>query len=257
MGLTAGVATMRSNAARCSLTLGLAGAAVLGFATGRALADEPPGGPQWTGFYIGGQVGGAGSDVDWRYQNANYFNTLGPVVVGSTFDQAPGGIIGGVHGGYNYQAGVWVFGLELTASAADMKERRPSPFFPALDVNTTDVSWLTAATGRLGLACGPWLVFAKGGWAAGKVRLTLVDQTGGVFGAGREWANGWTVGGGAEYMFRDGVSLGITYDYVALGIDGKTVTCPGCVGVGAGFGVPIVDADVKVQSVVARLTFHQ
>jgi hypothetical protein len=61
----------------------------------------------WTGLYIGGQLGGTWSDVDWTQTNANYFNTLGPAVVGSDSGFSPSGAIGGIVGGYNYQAGHW------------------------------------------------------------------------------------------------------------------------------------------------------
>ncbi len=79
----------------------------------------------------------------------------------------------------------------------------------------------------------------------------------GVYGTENQWSNGWTVGGGVEYMVWDCTSLGVAYDYAALDINNKTVTCPACNGVGAGFGTPLVDGDFKVQSVMARLTFHQ
>jgi len=209
------------------LTLGLAGVAMAGFVAAQARADTDV---DWTGFYAGAQLGGAWSNIDLQFQNANYFNTLGPTVVGNKIDNDPSGVIGGVLGGYNYQTGPWVFGLELTASAADMKEERPSPLFPKLDTNTSQINWLTTATGRLGYAWDRWLLYAKGGWAGGEVSVTLFDQSAGVYGS---------------------------YDYSDLNFDDKTITCPNCNGVGAGFGTPIVDDDIKVQSVVGRLTFHQ
>jgi outer membrane immunogenic protein len=211
----------------------------------------------WSGFYIGGQLGGAWSDLDWQYQNANYFNTLGPVVVGNNFSQGPSGVIGGILGGYNYQTGPWVFGLELSASAADMREEQPSPFFPTLDASTSRIGWVVSAAGRLGYAWDRWLVFAKGGWAGADVELTLSDASAAVYGSDDQWANGWTVGAGGEYMFCDHISLGVAYDYADITVDDTTVTCPACNGVGAGFGTPVVDADVKVQSVMGRLIFHQ
>lgn len=224
-----------------------------GLEVSRARADEV----SWHGFYTGAQLGGAWSAIDWQYQNANYFNTNGPTVVGNDFDHDPKGVIGGALGGFNYQAGPWVFGVELAASAADMNQERPSPLFPKLDVTTTSVNWLTSATGRLGYAWDRWLVFAKGGWAGGEVSATLHDVSAGVYASEDQWANGWTVGGGLEYMLCDRVSLGAAYDYVDLSINNKTVTCPSCVGVGPGFGIPIVDGDINVQSIMARLSFHQ
>ena len=66
----------------------------------------------WSGFYVGGQIGGAWNDTDWQYDNANWFNTLGPVIVIPGFDMDGSGFLGGGQAGFNYQSGVWVFGVE-------------------------------------------------------------------------------------------------------------------------------------------------
>ena len=55
-------------------------------------------------------------------------------------------------------------------------------------------------------------------------------------------------------MLREGISLGVGYSYIDLSLDGKSVTCPSC-GTGVGFGTPIVDGDIRVQTVMARLSF--
>jgi opacity protein-like surface antigen len=66
-----------------------------------------------------------------------------------------------------------------------------------------------------------------------------------------EWADGWTVGGGAEYAFGQHVSFGVEYDYADLGTGRETTRCNCPSGVGG--GTPIVDADIAIQSVTARL----
>ena len=106
--------------------------------------------------------------------------------------------------------------------------------FPKLDTTTTSVRWLTTVTGRLGYAWDRWLVYGKGGWAGGEVKVTLLDEDAAVYGADSQWANGWTVGGGAEYMIWDCTSLGVAYDYADLSIDNKTITCPALHGSGGG-----------------------
>ena len=57
------------------------------------------------GFYVGGQLGGAWSDTDWRYDNHNWFNTIDPDLVGTKFDIDTSGIFGGGQAGFNYQTG--------------------------------------------------------------------------------------------------------------------------------------------------------
>jgi outer membrane immunogenic protein len=210
----------------------------------------------WSGFYLGGQLGGAWSTIDWSQRVANYFNTLGPTVVGTNSGFDASGVEGGILGGYNYQMDHWVVGLELAATATDLSQSRISPFFPALDRFSTEVNWLATVAGRVGYACDRWLVYGRGGWTGGDVELTLRDVPNGVTASKDTWANGWTIGAGSEYMISPGIALGLAYDYVALNLDGETITCPACgTGRGAGFGAPILDADYKIQTVSARLSF--
>jgi opacity protein-like surface antigen len=70
-----------------------------------------------------------------------------------------------------------------------------------------------------------------------------------------DWANGWIVGGGAEYAFCKSLSLGVEYDYADLDRDHWKISCPTCPS-GVGGGVPVVDGDIKVQSVTARLNYR-
>jgi hypothetical protein len=148
---------------------------------------------------VGGRLGGAWSDTDWHYDNHNWFNTIGPALVGTNFDIDASGILGGGQAGFNYQTGAWVIGIEGSVAAADLDESRKSPFFPTSDTYTAEVNWLTTATGRIGYAQDKWLAYAKGGWAGADVELTLFDHGTPVRASSSDWANGWTVGGGAEY----------------------------------------------------------
>jgi outer membrane immunogenic protein len=232
----------------------LAGSAFTGRVFAAPMAAAPSN-AQWAGFYAGGDLGGVWSKFDWTYTNPNYFNTIGPTLLGSDFNQNASGVIGGIFAGYNYQSGPWVLGIEISAAGSNLKREAPSPFFPAIDTYTAKLKWLTTATGRVGYAWDRWLVFAKGGWAGADVELTLFDNLALIGANSKTWANGWTVGVGAEYMLRDGISLGLAYNYVDLSIDGETVTCPLC-GTGVGFGAPIVNGDIRMQSIMVRLSFY-
>ena len=63
----------------------------------------------WTGFYVGGQIGGA-----WGRDNASIANPgipfPPPIFIPFTVNTSGG--MGGFHAGYNYQVSQWVFGLE-------------------------------------------------------------------------------------------------------------------------------------------------
>ena len=119
----------------------------------------------WTGFYIGGQVGGG-----WAHDTITHVDggALFPAgFVQNSLD--PSGILGGVYGGYNYQWGHIVLGIDgdyswgkLTGSGSDA-----SPLI-AGDVAThhEKINWVATVTGRLGYAFNnQWMLFVKGGGA--------------------------------------------------------------------------------------------
>ena len=57
-----------------------------------------------------------------------------------------------------------------------------------------------------------------------------------------DFVNGWTIGGGAEFAICSRLSLGVEYDYADLD------NCPTRPS-GVGGGVPVVEGDIKLQSV--------
>ena len=136
----------------------------------------------WTGFYIGGHVGGA-----FRGNDNN--------LLGGSND---GTFLGGVQGGYDYQfAQNWVFGLEANYSWLDTS-------------NSFSNSALGSVTGRLGYTWGPALLYVKGGYAWADSQFT----NGFNGSAGRD---GYTVGGGLEYLFTQNWSGKVEYQYYDFG----------------------------------------
>ena len=111
-------------------------------------------------------------------------------------------------------------------AGTDLSDSRPSPFFPASDRYSSDISWLATVTGRLGYARDRWLVYAKGGWAGADVELTLFDRFTPVRASSATWANGWTVGGGAEYALGKSLSLAVERRSRHRTLDG-TLQLPG------------------------------
>jgi outer membrane immunogenic protein len=136
----------------------------------------------WTGFYIGGHVGGA-----FRGDDNN--------VLGGSSD---GTFMGGVQVGYDYQFSPnWVMGLEANYSFKDTN---------GVFANRN----LGSVTGRLGYTWGPTLLYAKGGYAWADTRFT--NGFGGD--GGRD---GYTVGAGLEYLFTQNWSGKIEYQYYDFG----------------------------------------
>lgn len=240
-------------------------AAMLTFVgAGSAAADGPrpylvgssdlQGHADWSGFYIGGQLGGTWDSTEWSQTNANYFNTLGATVLGSKSSFDASSAIGGIFGGGNVMLGHWVFGIEGEWNGTDLSDSRASPFFPAIDSYSAEIDWLAAIEGRVGYSWDNWLVYGRGGWAAGGIKMTLTSPAAGVTASKDTWADGWTIGGGVEYLFWRNVVLGLEYEYTQLDTHGETITCPAC-GTGVGFGTPVVSNDININSVMARASY--
>ena len=63
----------------CRLAICVAGPGLLALVTPALATDLLFTSPTtWQGFYVGGALGGAWSNTDWRYDNHNWFNTIGP-----------------------------------------------------------------------------------------------------------------------------------------------------------------------------------
>jgi len=62
----------------------------------------------------------------------NWFNTIGPDLLGTKFDIDASGILGGGQTTFNYQDGSWVIGIEGSVAGTDLDGRRaPVPAAPA------------------------------------------------------------------------------------------------------------------------------
>src|SRR3954463_12022068 len=137
----------------------------------------------WTGFYVGGHLGGAFADGNSLLGNDARF-------------------LGGVQGGFDYQfAGNWVLGAE--AQYSWLANNNNGVLFPGGTLVTSNNDQLGSATGRPGLARGPALLYGKGGFA-GRDNTNLAATVAGVPAAFTTTGNrreGYTLGAGLEYMF--------------------------------------------------------
>ena len=157
----------------------------------------------WTGFYVGAHLGGAfGTD--------NNFNGLAVSSNSARF-------LGGVQAGADWQfSGNWVVGAEGQYSF--LSKNSGNTVFPGGYIYGNDQRGLGSITARVGYSFGPALVYVKGGYAYSDNRETLT--LGGVpipFLLSNEHANGWTIGGGAEYMFAQNWSVKAEYQYYDFG----------------------------------------
>jgi outer membrane immunogenic protein len=189
----------------------------------------------WSGCYIGGNVGGG-----WERTRQTRFGQTGPggafiPLADVDYGSSTGSdFVGGGQIGCDYQfAGNWVIGIQGMYDYARIDSSHFLPAFPTFrsDVRVKDIY---TVTGRVGYLFTPQLLgYVKGGGAWTSVDYQ-VFQPGGVllsetaYGVSR---SGWTVGGGLEWMFAPGWSLFGEFNYMDFGT--KTVnfvTAPVAVG---------------------------
>jgi len=159
--------------------------------------------PNWTGFYIGGHIGGA-------FSGSNNFNGL-------VLSDYSARLLGGVQAGADWQfAPNWVLGVEGQYSW--LGNGGLNAAFPGGFVYNNDQRGLGSITGRVGYTWGPGLVYVKGGYAYSDNRDTLTFAGVPVaFILDGNRSNGYTVGAGLEYMFAPNWSAKGEYMYYDFG----------------------------------------
>jgi outer membrane immunogenic protein len=205
-------------AATVTVLVGVAGAANAAdmySPSGGGLKDVPayvpP--PTWTGFYIGAHVGGAWADLSNHDVNGY---TLNGANYGWSNNNS--GVFGGGTVGYNYQTGAFVFGVEADFGGAGLTNSVNDGVAvgtPGFLRVKNDGSFYADVTGRLGYAAGPALFYAKGGWAFLDTNFTAdgcCTAAGVPFSRSNDRGlDGWTVGGGIEYMWSPSWSVKAEY----------------------------------------------
>jgi opacity protein-like surface antigen len=203
----------------------------------------------WTGCYVGGHFGGSGgrnevSDSSGRLtagpatasapeEEDEDSEKEGPAADGgksrgkaasdssghltavgvSSVSANTGGFLPGGQIGCDYQApGNWVFGVQGSLSAYTLKGVTE---FPDGSEFTVKANWLASATGRIGYAWNPWLLYATGGvaWVRDSYEISGGEFN---FTAGGT-RTGWTVGLGIEYAFWGNWSADLQYRHYDFG----------------------------------------
>lgn len=194
-------------------------------------------GYDWTGFYVGGNVGGQWGSADattttvYDPSLAGYFAASSVTAINGVGSQRfnSSGVTGGLTAGYNWQVNNAVFGLEGDFNYFGFKgSTSGSALYPCCAPTGFTVSssvsadWLATIRGRIGFLATPsWLLYATGGAAIADVRgdFTFTDTWGPATESGsiRDTRLGWTAGLGGEYAVGNGWSLKAEYLYVDLG----------------------------------------
>lgn len=179
----------------------------------------------WTGFYVGVNLGGG-----WTNTSSGSINS----------DLS--GVIGGGQLGYNWQAGQILLGIEGDFQGSSQRSSGSATIGGIGFSGESKIPWFATLRGRLGYVSGPWLIYATGGGAWINYELDITAPGGSV--SDHTTKSGWTVGGGVEWMFVPNWSAKLEYLY--LDTDTTSVTL---------FGTTF-DARAKQNIVRAGLNYH-
>jgi outer membrane immunogenic protein len=214
--------------------------AVAGQITGQAAAAdlrprtyEPPPMMQpiplgWTGFYLGGNVGGG-----WGQGDSDF--SVGAAQFGK-INNSLSGFLGGAQLGYNWQSGPMVYGLETDIQYSGLRGEVDSPTCPAAICGVAlgakykqDVNWFGTVRGRVGYADAGWLAYLTGGYAYAHLETSATGTAGAVTAnfSANDMRNGWTIGAGVELMLSQNWSAKLEYLHLDFGTDTSNLILPG------------------------------
>jgi outer membrane immunogenic protein len=161
----------------------------------------------WTGFYVGANVGFASARASSDIMAIDTSRTLT-------------GVIGGGQVGYNMQRGPWVFGVELDAQGSSQESTWSGIIGGgggAAVSQQTSLPWFMTARGRIGYAFAPtWMIYVTGGGAWGEVKSVVTAPGAGTF-TWDQTRGGWVLGAGIEGMINRQWSWKVEYLHVDLG----------------------------------------
>lgn len=186
--------------------------------------------PDWTGFWIGGHVGGARMNSS---ASTTGFNDPTPCGIYATSCVGTDtSFVGGVEAGYDWQRGSVVYGVAADWTWTGLKASQGRFNNTSAWVNQQKIDWLASFRGRMGLAYQDTMVYLTGGLAIGQVKATnfFSDQTPSNFrdyGTISKTKVGWVVGGGVEHRWSRNWSVKAEALYYDLGNTEATATNSG------------------------------
>lgn len=189
----------------------------------------------WSGWYVGLNAGG-----DWGRSTSStrvdqgggvplFIIPLPPAItaLGAPASYSTSGFTGGVHGGYNWQSGSLVLGLEAdfdyfrSAGSATVAGPMPGGLAGNITISSSiSTDWLLTVRPRLGFAVNNWLLYGTGGLAVSQVKASWASTV--CCGTTENVSvtstrAGWVAGAGVETALRDNWLVGAEYLHVDLG----------------------------------------
>ena len=188
----------------------------------------------WSGFYVGLNVGGAWGDNPYAY-NPQYTAAPAGFPAQAAIDGSgkfrPSGVTAGGQAGYNWQASQFVFGIEADVEYLDLKSSYTTPILnfpgvaPYFFATSARQEWMVTIRPRAGVAFDRFLLYVTGGVAFSEVSFAqTVTYTPNAIGIGSAGATktGWVAGAGFEYAFAPRWSARFEYLHADFGSIGFT-----------------------------------
>jgi outer membrane immunogenic protein len=178
----------------------------------------------WTGFYIGANVGGGFADNPTT-------TTVNGIRIPTTTGKL-NGVIGGGQIGYNWQFTNWVFGLEADFQGSSQRATATTMVAKLLVTETESLPWFGTVRGRVGFTpVDRWLIYATGGLAYGELQTTTNVTTAAALATlnANTTKAGWTVGGGVEAALWGNWTGKVEYLYIDINnftVNGAAVAVP-------------------------------
>jgi high affinity Mn2+ porin len=199
-----------------------------------------PAASDWTGFYVGGNVGAATGKTNWTATEAGAaVPTLnGSINMFNPFDafEGTGSYFIGLQAGYNYMLpSRFVVGFEADFSAPNTvagTQTISSALIGQASYNDTVLDFGTAR-GRIGYAFDRWMIYGTGGVAWAYDQLTRTQLAGTPAGGTAEvgtteaaflWRWGWAAGAGIEVPIAPNWSA--RFEYLAADFGGRPKNFP-------------------------------
>jgi outer membrane immunogenic protein len=187
--------------------IGGAAALVVAITAGSAAAQDFGDTYDWTGGYIGADLGYALTDSNSSFLSTSPYAAIKP-------EATPKGFIGGVHAGYNQQAGNLVFGIEGTASIGNITETRADPLIamglPAGNTVTSSSDYQGSIRAKAGIAAGNFMPYLTAGIAGAHLKTSATNSVGSPL-HDETFGYGWVAGVGVDVAVADNWSVNAEY----------------------------------------------
>ena len=183
---------------------------------GLPLPARPAGGFDWSGGYIGLNVGYGGGDHHFDYAIDN----LG--IYGSDTHR-DNGVVGGVQLGYNYALfNCFIAGIEVDFDGSSIGGSAVLDNPSIYSRITSHMDYFGTARGRLGYAFDRVMVYATGGFAYAGTSTDVKAPDYNIYDHSSHFHLGYAFGGGMEYAVTNNVML--RAEYLRLAFNGKNST---------------------------------